>query len=283
MIELKNWSMEAVKQPAAEFRKLRDYRHHRIRDAHHRPSSNLWQRLHPTLRSGYKLALTVFGSAWLLCFIFTVWAGTTRKIEQGLVVTLTTGGCAAIRAKNFWIHLLINIIASGVYATSSYVLQRIVAPTRAEVDNIHKQGGSLSIGSLSVSNAFVLSRKKLITFSVLWISSLPLHLMANSALVYTSTNAEWSNYVLLQSEDILSGAQHNTTYASVGPDRSRQQITNVREMTLLYQTLEITQYLLQQQPEFEELDVLTCGETYASGASETWGDLILVLDDRIAP
>ena len=164
------WSLAFVtrtlRRTTGKFREAREYRPHRLRQGDP-VSHDFWARLHPSLRVGYSLALTLFVTIWLLCTIFTIWAGSSLPLQPGLVVTLSTGSCSALRRSNFWLHLLINAIASGAYATSSYIMQRLAAPTRAEIDNAHEHQTQLKIGSLALTNFASLNKKKLIIFAIL--------------------------------------------------------------------------------------------------------------------
>jgi len=106
-----------------------------------------------------------------------------------------------------------TLLLASVYSISSYVMQRLAALTRADIDNAHREGASVNVGSLAVTNFALLSEKKFAVFALLWSGSFPLHLMFNSTIIYTSPNAEWSNYAIIVSEDQLEIVRANTSHA----------------------------------------------------------------------
>ncbi|KPI41717.1 uncharacterized protein AB675_9089 [Cyphellophora attinorum] len=264
-----------------QYRTLRDSRRRRVEDETILWNSGLWTRLHPSLQQGYKLCLSLVAAVWLLCLIFAIWAGATHPVGAGFVVTLRTGSCSAVSRSNFWIHLLINAVASAIYAVSSYVMQRLAAPTRIDIDNAHREASSLKIGSLAISNFSVLSKKKLATFALLWCSSMPLHLMFNSVVVYTSTNSEWSSYVVRITNSNLQNARANDSvihrdlvryYAGFNLDGVQYDYPNYDQRELLLQMI------VHQQPPLVPLARQQCIEKYATGLSTQWSDLLLVTE-----
>lgn len=93
---------------------------------------------------------------------------------------------------NTILHLLVNAISSAVLASSSFFSQVLSSPTRAEVDTAHARGRSLDVGVLSWRNALYLSPFKTLTWSALFLTSLPLHLVFNSAILQ-SVDSKASN------------------------------------------------------------------------------------------
>ncbi|KAI1338532.1 hypothetical protein F5Y15DRAFT_120594 [Xylariaceae sp. FL0016] len=271
MESLKQAALGAITYPAREYYKFQDYRHRRIRDESVSWDLNIWKRLHPSLQQGFKYCLIVVSSAWTLCLIFTIWVATGHKAEPGLVFTLQTGSCKAAESVNFWVHLLINSLASALYAVSSFIMQRLAAPTRQDIDRAHQARSSMKIGSLAITNFALLSKKRLAVFGVLWASSLPLHLMFNSLIVYTSTNAEWSSYVVSVSEDTLKSYTANTSTLEAPGTRNYAELPGDLDDGEF-----VAQYILHQQPPLVDLPLDECINTFGSGSSETWGDVVLV-------
>jgi hypothetical protein len=87
------------------------------------------------------------------------------------------------RIVNTVLHLLVNALSSAVLASSNFFSQVLSSPTRTEVDMWHAQGRSLDVGVLSWRNALRLSPFKTIAWVALLITSLPLHLLFNSAIL----------------------------------------------------------------------------------------------------
>ncbi|KAK4211282.1 hypothetical protein QBC37DRAFT_402664 [Rhypophila decipiens] len=62
------------------------------------------------------------------------------------------GDCDTVETWNRWIHLLINLLSTGMLGASNYCMQLQAAPTRAKVDEAHRAGKSLDIGVPSLRN-----------------------------------------------------------------------------------------------------------------------------------
>jgi hypothetical protein len=99
---------------------------------------------------------------------------------------------------NTVLHLIVNAVSSTVLASSNFFSQVLSSPSRAEVDVSHAQGRSLDIGVLSWRNVLRLSPFKTVAWIALLITSLPLHLLFNSAIL------QWADYGA--SEETKAGA-----------------------------------------------------------------------------
>ena len=262
-----------IQRPRRAYDRLKQYRRSRARSEKLQWDVTKWFQLHPSLKLGYKLCIYPVASIFVLNLIVTIWAATTRPVSDGLTVALFTGKCSTIQGANFWIHILINALAAILFAASSYMMQRLAAPTRRDVDNNHQHNRSLKIGSLAPSNFMLLGGLRLPTFLLLWSSSLPLHLMYNSLVVKTSTNAEWSKYVVLLDRDVVPNGNVNAT--------TRQTTTRDWEGFSglsgdVTQPLDVARLIVAQTPPLTRLSPADCIEKYASGRSTDWGDVILV-------
>ncbi|KAI0420099.1 hypothetical protein F5X98DRAFT_52580 [Xylaria grammica] len=278
MERLKSVATGAITYPIREYRKFKDYRHQRINDAPLTWNLSVWKRLHPSLRQGYKYCLGIVGGIWVLVLVFAVWVGTVHEAQAGLVFTLKTGSCATTQKINFWVHLVLNGLASTLYAVSSYVMQRLAAPAREDIDRAHDHTVQrpMKIGSLTLTNFAVLSKKRLTVFFLLWSSSLPLHLLFNAVVVYTSTNAEWPSYVFLSSAGELKSMMTNTS--TLGISSMRQYDTMPAFEQYKYPENYHIQALaiLHQKPPMVDLELDECINIFGSGSSETWGDVLLI-------
>ena len=147
-------------------------------------NSNLIQRLPAVIRTyliGWKFGVT----GWVVVVIMTlfiniglsVFAGYYRGFNKG-IGTLVQGECSKITAYNIGAHLIINILSTLLLSGSNYCMQCLSAPTRREINNAHEQGITLDIGIPSLRNLGALDRWKVIMWTLLGISSLPLHLLS---------------------------------------------------------------------------------------------------------
>ncbi|KAI0172715.1 hypothetical protein GGR52DRAFT_419276 [Hypoxylon sp. FL1284] len=276
MLRLRQITQHVVEYPVREYHRFQDHRERRTRDEHFTWSLDLWKRLHPSLQQGYKYCLILVVSVWLLCLVYAIWIGATHKAEPGLVYTLQTGNCGAARSLNFWIHLVINIQASSLYAVSSFVMQRIVAPAREDVDKAHHARQQLKIGSLAIMNLSLLGNKRVSVFALLWASSLPIHLMFNSLIVYSSTNAEWPSYVFMLQDGQLDSFESNRSILAIPDERKYDEMPGFYSYGTMDRLELEAQYLLHQLPPLVDLTLPECIDTFGSGSSETWGDVVLV-------
>lgn len=102
------------------------------------------------------------------------------------------GSCTQSTYLNLFLHLLLNIISTLVIASSNFFMQVLNAPTREEVDGAHVRNKWLEIGVPSIGNAFHVSRYKTLAWVLFNLSSIPIHLLSNSAVFETDyQGGEW--------------------------------------------------------------------------------------------
>ncbi|RGP81471.1 hypothetical protein FLONG3_409 [Fusarium longipes] len=108
---------------------------------------------------------------------------------------------------NLWIHLAINVIGTGILASSNFFMQSLVAPTRAEVDAAHASGYWLEIGIQSIRNFRFIKWQKIVYWSLFGLTSVPIHLVFNGAVLESKgTNAA---LVILGAQDLIEGDWHH--------------------------------------------------------------------------
>ncbi len=133
----------------------------------------------------------------------TIWAVSTSDVQNGLGI-LYDGNCKRTSTLTFWAHLAINILSTLLLGASNYSMQCLSSPTRSEIDKAHGQGIWLDIGVPSVRNLRRLSKTRIILWWLLAVSSIPLHLLYNSA-VFSSLCSRGVDVYLVSSE-FLDGA-----------------------------------------------------------------------------
>ncbi|RBR12251.1 uncharacterized protein FIESC28_08737 [Fusarium coffeatum] len=117
---------------------------------------------------------------------------------------LYKGNCDVSSRANLWIHLAINVIGTGVLASSNFFMQSLVAPTRKEVDAAHKAGHWLEIGVQSLKNVRFIGWKKVLFWSLFSLSSVPLHLVFNGCVLESKGTNGFT--VLLGAESLASAS-----------------------------------------------------------------------------
>ncbi|KAK8085736.1 hypothetical protein PG997_007007 [Apiospora hydei] len=87
---------------------------------------------------GLQLGIAVivfFANLGLTIFAFTHFG------SQNGVGLLYAGDCETVKQLDRWLHLLINVLSTGLLSASNYCMQLQAAPTREELDEAHKKGG----------------------------------------------------------------------------------------------------------------------------------------------
>jgi hypothetical protein len=107
-------------------------------------------------------------------FSLAIWTWLHFETTFDGVVELYQGDCAIIRRAGAWAHIVINVLGTLLFGASNLTLQLIVAPTRKEVDEAHAKGTWLDIGVPSFRNLWSISRFRVIMWSFLTITSIPI-------------------------------------------------------------------------------------------------------------
>lgn len=103
--------------------------------------------------------------------------------------TLFQGSCDSVDSWSTGLHVIINILSSAMLSASNYTMQSLAAPTRAEVNKAHATGEHVDIGLLSYRNVVHgISAWRSLGIGILALSSLPIHLLYNSAIFKTIDN-----------------------------------------------------------------------------------------------
>ena len=137
-------------------------------------------------------------------------------------------------------------------------MQRLSAPTRREVDEAHQKYKWVDIGGPSLRNLGFINRWRTLGWFIFAASSLPLHLLYNSAM-FAQTNATFYN-VLVVNPDFISGAPFNTS--RIGPEGS-----------LCHPEL---QWLQDNISGLVNLSVTECIEAYSKQVQTERGDVLAV-------
>ncbi|KAI5836888.1 hypothetical protein DFP73DRAFT_488070 [Morchella snyderi] len=118
--------------------------------------------------------------------ILTIWASKRPSDEPGIGI-LYKGSCNTTKNLSLLAHLIINVLSTLMLSASNYTMQCLSAPTRAEVDRAHARKKWLDIGVPSVRNLTKISFTRICLWSLLAMSSIPLHFMYNSAIFATTS------------------------------------------------------------------------------------------------
>ena len=151
-------------------------------------------------RMGSLMSIYVVGICLLINLFFMIFAATVAHTFGG-IGTLFTGNCDEVKTLDRWLHFIINMLGSILMGTSNYNMQFLSSPTRKEVDGAHERGTWLDIGVPSVRNLRLIRRRRVTLWWILAVSTLPLHLLWNSAIFSTFQANDF--IVIVVSHDFL--------------------------------------------------------------------------------
>ena len=183
----------------------------------------------------------------------TIWGIKKFGILDGLG-TLQVGDCNATSRLGFWLHLIINGLSTLLLGASNYSMQCLSSPTRSEIDRAHQKCIWLDIGIPSVKNLRRISWSRIVLWWVLAISSIPLHLFWNSAVLSTLYSREY--YVLGAPAGFPAGPPFGTSDDPFYNSTYQQLAKNAATL--------------------ERLEPRACLEAYVGSINSNRGDVVLV-------
>ena len=184
------------------------------------------------------------------------------------LVEVFKGSCAKVQQIDIWTHLAINALSTFLLGGSNYCMQCLCAPTRKEVDRAHSRGKWLDIGVPSVRNLRRISGSRALLWWILGLSSVPLHLLFNSAFFKgLSTN----NYdILVVSPAFVEGGGFNAdgsvpNVPKVDPAEVQSALLNTNRYERLNTTACITAYGIDFLSDRRNLVLVSSNDTTSSG------------------
>ena len=204
-------------------------------------------------------------SVLLINLVFTIWAVSSSGVHNGLG-TLQDGSCKRTATLTFWAHLAINVLSTLLLGASNYSMQCLSSPTRREIDKAHSKGVWLDIGVPSVRNLRHLSAARVTLWWLLAISSIPLHLLYNSAVFSTSCSNRYTAFLV--SSEFLNGAPFSIPYmSSISYPEPEIDVDDALKALEAYQ---------KNQTSLERLDVKSCVDVYNAPIISSHSDTLLV-------
>ena len=167
---------------------------------------------HPSIQKvqGYHFGIlccaVISAIVMVINLTLTIWASKHYGLQEGLG-TILDGSCIETKKLAIWTHLGINALSTLLLGASNYTMQCLSSLTREDINRAHSQNVWLNIGTPSIRNLLYISRSRMLLWWLVAISSVPIHLMYNSA-VFTTLSAHEYNAFLVQ-PDFLTGAPFN--------------------------------------------------------------------------
>ncbi|KAM0438541.1 hypothetical protein ACHAPT_001290 [Fusarium lateritium] len=203
---------------------------------------------------GWRTGMAISTSAAAFVTIINlIFLGVVRAKVSAGGGSLWTGNCKTAKEYSLWLHLGINALATVLLGAGNYTQQVLTGPTRQEIDQAHDKRQWLDIGVSSLHNLTKISIKRVAAWTVLALSSLPIHLLYNSVVSFETS------------------ANYYTVYYATPNDLKAPTLSNVtQEFRNLKAKLN----------NFDKLDVDECLSTYGRNLLSTRGDVVLVLDTQ---
>ncbi|KAH7383464.1 hypothetical protein BKA64DRAFT_582563, partial [Cadophora sp. MPI-SDFR-AT-0126] len=155
-------------------------------------------------RLGTVYCAAVVAASLILNGTVTIWASKTFGLSEGIGI-IHRGTCPSVKTIGLWIHVAINVISTILLGASNYCMQCLCSPTRREVDNAHESNTWLDVGIQSFRNLMKIRKGRMTLWIMLALSSIPLHLMFNSAIFVSLTANEY--IVAAVTENFINGAE----------------------------------------------------------------------------
>ncbi|PLN84163.1 hypothetical protein BDW42DRAFT_163090 [Aspergillus taichungensis] len=132
-----------------------------------------------------------------------------NKEKSFSFASLYTGKCSVAKNSTTGVHLVINILSTAMLGASNYCLQCLASPSRSEVDEAHGRKTWLPIGVPNIVSLLRNQRgRRWYLGAVLLTTSLPIHLIYNSAAYFSMGPTE---YAVVVAQDKLIRYRDNST------------------------------------------------------------------------
>ena len=192
---------------------------------------------------------------------------------------LYTGACKNVERSATLLAIPINVISTILVATSNYVMQCLSAPTRKDIDRAHAAGSYLNIGISSVHNLIHNVSWKSGLWIVLVITTVPIHLLLNSAF-FAALQA--NNYGVLvategwQTQEFTVDQETLTFSEWVGGESTFNGTAGTPEQTALTDAFALSVWDLSESQDMEVLPKEECFKRYSKQLQSTSSNVVVV-------
>ena len=240
-----------------------------------------WLYYHPSIQTvqGYHFGIQFCAVASAVVLVMnltlTIWASKRYGLEEGLG-TLLDGKCSETKKFAMWTHVGINVLSTLLLGASNYTMQCLSSPTREDINRAHSQNLWLNIGTPSIRDLLGISRSRMVLWWLVAISSIPLHLLYNSA-VFTTLSTREYNAIIVQ-RDFHTGAPFDISHFSMFSPRIGVNDTK-RVSGSLNQVEKIAHTLQDDQRSLQKLANRDCIRTYAAEFVSSHANVLVVSSD----
>lgn len=224
---------------------------------------------------GVLCATVVITSVLIINVILTIWASSKYGVKSG-IGTVQAGACSKTKRLATWLHFAINALGTLLLGASNYAMQCLSAPTREEIDRAHGRHVWMDIGVPSMRNLWRISRSRLVMWFLVAASSIPLHLMYNSAVFSTLSAQEYTVFTV--TNDFLTGATFNLSQALTMPDGVYQASYNDKDPRALEK--KTANNMRANLPGLQRLENKDCIRMYSEQIISTRSNVLLVTSSK---
>ena len=241
-----------------------------------------WPNYHPRIQKvkGYHFGILCCAVASAVVMVInltlTVWASKRYGLQEGLG-TILDGKCSETKKLAMWTHLGINVLSTVLLGASNYTMQCLSSPTREDINRAHSQKRWLNIGTPSIRNLLGISRSRMVLWWLVAISSVPLHLLYNSAVFTTLSTREYNAFLVQQG--FLTGAPFDSSQFSRSSSRIGVNDTDDGVSESLNQVENIAHTLQDDQRSLQKLANRDCIMTYAAEFVTSHANVLVVTFD----
>lgn len=179
---------------------------------------------------------------------------------------LYRGSCARVKQWTSGLSILLNIIATLMIASSNYIMQCLSAPSETELRHAHKNGRSLQLGISSPFNIVYMSLPKTLLWWVMGLTSIPVHLLFNSAFF---SSLQTNNYALA----VMTADARNPDLWS---NCTTQVLSGNNDSSLPKSWTNLVCQMARNQTEYEFLENDKCIERYSQSLISQYSNVILL-------
>lgn len=222
--------------------------------------SRTWRRKLQGWRFGLALNTSTATLTLVMNIMLVAIAAYKFELVDG-IGSLYVGDCDVVDRCNMGMHVLINALSSILLSASNYTMQCVTSPTRSECDAAHARGDWLDIGIAGTRNLRRIGFQRRVVWCLLALSSLPIHLLYNSAVFKT-----------------LDGNNHR--YAVVGDQFLNAPALDESQLTNRNRGMETTRLQYHEDPQmYERLDPEACISAYRGPFVSGHSNVLLVTSD----
>ncbi|GAW21844.1 hypothetical protein ANO14919_113700 [Xylariales sp. No.14919] len=224
------------------------------------------------------LQVALIGIIFATNLFILLYASSKYPARDG-VGLLYAGDCDTVKNANRWLHLLINALSTGMLSASSYCIQLQASPTRGDIDKMHKLNKWLDIGAPSLRNLRYIGRWRLVSCIVLALSSLPIHLIFNSAVFQSLASNDYT--VAVVKDSFTSGASWSLSTA----ERNRQGDVGWNEKGVNHPDQDYQTVIEDMQRDvmhglYERKNITECYTMYEEYWDARQGNVVVVVNDE---